>query len=244
MAGTVEWPVNQPSDPTKLETPVDILTSYHYFKDIDMQQVASWGTRIIGDSGAFSAMTSGEPMDREDFHEWANRWKDALFWTASLDVIGDFDGTLENWLAARKDGLELVPTVHYGEDPERLDTLADYGASLVGLGGMVPYTSEPKRLMRWCLQMHKYARDNHPDMRFHGWGITHPLLLDNLPWWSTDSSGFASAFRFGTLKLWNPERGRFTAVELNGRNLAEFARLIREDYGLDWREIATSNPDN
>lgn len=239
-----DWPINQPSDHTRLDVPTDILCSFHYFSDIDMGAMHSWGTRIIGDSGAFSAMSLGKPIEREQFHAWAARWADALLWVAALDVIGDAEASYQNWLAARRDGLELVPTIHYGEGTAQLDRFAEEGATLIGLGGMVPYSSEKDRLMRWCLMMHRHARDHHPQVRFHGWGISHPYLVDNLPWWSTDSSGFSSCFRFGTLRLWEPRRGRFVGVDLNGRDLARHARLLREVYGIDWRVVAESKSEN
>lgn len=239
-----DWPINQPDDPTRLDVPTDILCSFHYFGDIDMGAMRSWGTRIIGDSGAFSAMSTGKPIEREVFHAWADRWRDDLLWVAALDVIGDAEASYQNWLAARRDGLELVPTIHYGEGTAQLDRFAEEGATLIGLGGMVPYSSEKDRLMRWCLMMHRHARDHHPQVRFHGWGISHPYLVDNLPWWSTDSSGFSSCFRFGTLRLWEPRRGRFVGVDLNGRDLARHARLLREVYGIDWRVVAESKSEN
>lgn len=239
-----DWPINQPDDHTRLDVPTDILCSFHYFGDIDMGAMRSWGTRIIGDSGAFSAMSLGKPIEREQFHAWAARWADALLWVAALDVIGDAEASYQNWQAARRDGLELVPTIHYGEGTAQLDRFAEQGATLVGLGGMVPYSSEKDRLMRWCLMMHRHARDHHPQIRFHGWGISHPYLVDNLPWWSTDSSGFSSCFRFGTLRLWEPRRGRFVGVDLNGRDLARHARLLREVYGIDWRLVAESKSEN
>lgn len=239
-----DWPINQPDDPTRLDVPTDILCSFHYFGDIDMGAMRSWGTRIIGDSGAFSAMSTGKPIEREVFHAWADRWRDDLLWVAALDVIGDAEASYQNWLAARRDGLELVPTIHYGEGTAQLDRFAEEGATLIGLGGMVPYSSEKERLMRWTLMMHRHARDHHPQVRFHGWGISHPYLVDNLPWWSTDSSGFSSCFRFGTLRLWEPRRGRFVGVDLNGRDLARHARLLREVYGIDWRVVAESKSEN
>lgn len=238
------WQINQPGDATPLSVPTDILCSYHYFSKLDMGAIASWGTRIIGDSGAFSAMTSGSPIDREEFHAWADRWKGSLFWAAALDEIGDAAASFANWQAARRDGLELVPTIHYGEGTAQLDRFAEEGATLIGLGGMVPYSSEKERLMRWTLMMHRHARDHHPQVRFHGWGISHPYLVDNLPWWSTDSSGFSSCFRFGTLRLWVPKRGRFVSVDLNGREAAKHATLLRETYGVDWKLVSTSTPAN
>ena len=143
-----DWPINQPDDPTRLDVPTDILCSFHYFGDIDMGAMRSWGTRIIGDSGAFSAMSLGKPIEREEFHAWAARWDDALLWVAALDVIGDAEASYQNWQAARRDGLELVPTIHYGEGTAQLDKFAEEGATLIGLGGMVPYSSEKEQLMR------------------------------------------------------------------------------------------------
>lgn len=240
----LDFPVNQPGDATILNAPVDILTSFFYYRDVNMAEMKSWGTRIIGDSGAFSAMSMGTPIDRDEFHAWAKKWKDTLYWTAALDMIGDPKGTYANWKAAQREGLDLVPTIHYGEPPEMMNQYVDQGVNFLGLGGMVPYKSEPKRLMRWCLSMHIYARDNFPDVRFHGWGTTHSTLVDGLPWWSVDSSGFASAFRFGTMKLFDPQVGRTRSVPLDGKSIAKHARLLRSSYGTDWRAISVSKPAN
>lgn len=237
------WPVNADPSDIPLDTPVDILCSFHYFKDMDMAEVRSWGTRIIGDSGAFSAFTSGGSIDREEFHQWAATWGDDLFWTASLDVLGDARTSLANWKAAKADGLNLVPTVHYGEPPTTLDPYIEEGADFIGLGGMVGYASEADRLMRWLIPMFRHVRDHHPHVRFHGWGISHPRLVDRLPWWSTDSSGFSSAFRFGTLRLFDPRRGVFVGVDLNGRDLARYRHVLATHYGIeDWRSVAVSTP--
>lgn len=236
-------PINSfPGDEVMLDVPTDILCSYFYFSDIDLGAVRSWGTRIIGDSGAFSAFTSGKPIHLADFHAWADRWRDDLFWVASLDVIGDAVGSRENWKAARSDGLQLVPTLHYGADPSDLAWYVDQGVDFIGLGGMVPYSSEPDRLMRWLVPMFKWVRDNAPHVRFHGWGISHPRLVDRLPWWSTDSSGFSSVFRYGSLRLWLPHRSRFVIVNMDGRDARRYAKVLREIYGVrDWRRVSVSN---
>lgn len=239
-----EWPINSyPGDEVRLAVPTDVLTSYFYFQRIDLAAMRAWGLRIIGDSGAYSAMTSGSPVDREEFHRWAAYWSETLLWTASLDVIGEADATYRNWQAAQADGLALVPTIHHGESTATLDRYAEQGADLIGLGGMVPYASEFDRLLRWCLMMFRHARDHHPHVRFHGWGVSHPSLMDNLPWWSADSSGFSAAFRFARLRLFDPSKGRFVGVALNGRDVAAHHRLLADHYGLtDWRAVLVSTP--
>jgi len=228
-----------------LRTPANALVSFHYFAESDMAELASWGLRIIGDSGAYSAASQGTHIDRDKFYGWARQWRHCLLWVAGLDVIGDDDATWKNWVNAPSD-LRLVPTVHYGVPGSAIDKYVEAGADLIGLGGMVPYKSEPERLLRWCAQMMKYARDRHPHVRFHGWGVTHPALMMKLPWWSVDSSGYASAFRYGTMALVDPDVVPFRRfqVKLNGRDIAPHAALLRKHYGLqDWSRVAVSNRD-
>lgn len=236
------WPINSRPGDAPLDVPTDVLTSYHYFKRVDIGAVRSWGTRIIGDSGAFSAHSLGAEVDREDFHAWCSRWRDALLWAASLDVIGNADATWVNWCAARRDGLNLVPTIHYLGAPSLMDRYVAQGVDLIGLGGLVALSSERTRAMRWLVGMFRHARDNYPHVRFHGWGLSAPDILDRLPFWSADSSSFASAFQFGVLRLFDPRTGRLFAVELDGRQTAKHRALLAEHYRVDWRAIAISTP--
>jgi len=227
-----------------LELPVNVLASYHFYRRSNMQEMASWGLRIIGDSGAYSAAVAGARIELEAYAEWVKRWESSLHWAASLDVIGDPEGTWRNWRALTALGVRTVPTLHYPHDPRGLDRLVEAGADFIGLGGMVPYKSEPQRLLRWSAAVMRYARDNHPHVRFHGWGVTHPQLLLNLPWWSVDSSGYASAYMYGRLILWDPEKARRITVPVGkeGRAVAAHARLLSNHYGLDdWRRIEVSN---
>jgi hypothetical protein len=202
-----------------------------------------WGLRLIGDSGAFSADSQNATIDRDAFYEWAVRWQHDLYWIASLDVIGDLKQSWANWRAAPP-GLRLVPTVHYGAPVESIDRYVEAGADLIGLGGMVPFKSESPRLLRWCLAMMRYARDNHPHVRFHGWGVTHPQLMMNLPWWSVDSSGYSASFRYGRMTLFDPEAKCRVGVVLDGKDMARHRDLLRRHYGVDWRDVATSTAAN
>jgi hypothetical protein len=216
-----------------LEYPINSLVSFHYFKDIDIAEMRGWGLRIIGDSGAFSALTTGAPVDVREFAAWGKRWKRDLFWLASLDVIGDPKGTRKNYEILRSEGLDVIPTIHYGADPSLLDEYAAEGVDFMGLGGMVGRKSEPKRLLRWTLGVFRYARKKHPQMRLHGWGVTHPELLMNLPWFSVDSSGFSSAYRYGRLTLFDPSTAKRVGIEMDGRDIYRHKDLVANVYGLD-----------
>lgn len=233
----------QPVTPLRLDYPVNVLTSFHYFRRRDMGALHRAGLRIIGDSGAYSAASLGTTVDRDAYYAWVARWQHVLHWCAGLDVIGDDDATYRNWLAAPAD-LQLVPTVHYGVEPSAIDKYAEAGATLIGLGGMVPHKSQPMKLLRWAAQVMRYARDQHPQVRFHGWGVTHPQLIMNLPWWSVDSSGWGAAYRYGRAVLIDPTTGARVNATLDGRDMARHATLLRQHYGVDWTEVSESRPEN
>lgn len=228
-----------------LRWPASALVSFHYYPDPALvARLAAGGLRLVADSGAFSALTQGAPITVDTFTPWAHAVRDHTCWVASLDVIGDPDGTWDNWQALRTQGLDTIPTIHYGTHPKVLDRYAEEGVDFLGMGGMVGRKSEQARLMRWTVQVMRYARDNHPGMRFHGWGVTHPQLVMNLPWWSVDSSGFGQAYRFGRLNLFNPETGKSEKADMDGRDVFRLGRLLRRHYGTTPDALAYSTPAN
>lgn len=222
-----------------LRYPVNALASYHYFAETDMDALCRMGLRCVGDSGAFSAANANAPISLDSFAAWASRWQRSLAWVASLDKIGDERGSWRNYRELRDSyKLNVIPTVHYGADPTALDRYAADGVDFVGLGGMVPYKAQIDRLMRWCVAMFRYARDTHPQMRFHGWGVTSPRMIVNLPWYSVDSSKVSTAGRYGLLHLFNPRTGKTSDVAVNGRAMFAEADLLRDVYGVEPADVA------
>jgi hypothetical protein len=226
-----------------IPAPRNILVSYHYFKDYGLDRLGS-SMRIIGDSGAYSAHSQGYEINTPELAAWGRKWKHRLLWLASLDVIGDAALTRRNWHAmVDGEGIPGVPTIHFGCDPSLMDYYAERGVDFLGLGGMV---GKPiNRQMRWLVSTFRYARDHHPQMRFHGWGVTAPTLLQ-LPFFSVDSSGWTSAQRFGRITLRDPHSNADHAIALDGRSTytPEVARLLRDQYGVNPSEIATSSAAN
>lgn len=226
-----------------LRHPINSLVSFHYFENHDIKEMKDWGLRLIGDSGAFSAASQGTPINIRAFADWAKKWRDSLSWVASLDVIGDAQGSRKNFDWLRNKDLDVIPTIHYGADPSLIKDYVKDGVDFIGLGGMVGRKSEPKRLLRWTLSMFKYARDNHPEVRFHGWGVTHPDLVMNLPWFSVDSSGFSSAYRFGRLSLFDPRTAKKVGITLDGSDILQHSELLRTVYGIDPANVSVSTRD-
>ncbi len=225
-----------------IPAPRNILVSYHYFKRFDLNRFA--GLRVIGDSGAFSAKHQGATITTAELAAWAKRWSHRLCWVAALDVIGDAEGTRRNWHELVDDhGVPGVPTVHFGAAPETMDYYVERGVDFIGLGGLVGRPAPAQ--MRWMVAMLRYARDRHPGVVFHGWGVTHTDVLQ-LPLFSVDSSGWGGGYRYGRLTLRDPATGKAHGLDLDGRTTyaPEVARLLARHYGVSPSEVAKSGPHN
>lgn len=228
--------------PLTIPPPRNILVSYHYFKDYDLNRFA--GLRVIGDSGAYSAYTQNVTITVPELAAWANKWRHRLCWVAALDVIGDHKASQRNWQIMVDDyGIPAVPTLHYMEPMSVLDYYHSRGVDFVGLGGMVGLST--KGQLRWLISVFRYARDRFPDMRFHGWGVTAREILQ-LPFFSVDSSGWGAGYRYGRVTLRDPLTGKAHTVVLDGRSTytPEIARLLTRHYGVSPSEVATSGPHN
>lgn len=217
------------------------LVSYHYTKTGDLDRLA--GLRVIGDSGAFSAKTQGAVITVDDLYAWQDQWRHRLYWGAALDVIGNPEATYRNWLVGvdRYD-MPVVPTIHFGTNPREIDRYVARGCDFIGLGGLVGVSRKPA--MRWLVQVLRYARATHPQVRFHGWGCTsnHHALL---PFYSVDSSSWGSAFRYGNVMLVDPRTGAKTPYSTNGSDVyrQDISSLLADYYNMPPSKVAQSTPD-
>ena len=162
--------------------------------------------RVIIDSGAFTAWTTGKTIHPKDYAEWAlefeQRWrpKMAMLEFMNLDVIGDQDGTWQNQAILEGLGMKPLPIVTYGVDLKHLDrALKDY--DYIALGGLVPYTRQRDKLRKWldaCFaRVMKYRKKTGTMRRVHLLGVTTDWVLKRYPCYSSDSSSWVSCLRFG-----------------------------------------------
>lgn len=227
-----------------LPLPFSTLVSFHFFQEERGKEIVRnlgrSGAFVIADSGAFSALTQGATIDLDVYAQWLVEMQGYVAWAASLDVIGNVEASWQNWRTLTAQGLRTVPTVHFTAPTSALDRYADAGATLVGLGGLVNGRDLAGQV-RWLINMFRHARDHHPQVRFHGWGVSSgPRLLDHLPFFSVDSSGFGAAYRYGRAQLWDSAAGRNRSVPLDGYSPGAHGRFLREEYGVEPRDIARS----
>lgn len=197
---------------------LDALVSYHYFRNPEhmatIRKLAGRGVGIIGDSGAYSALTQGARIDLDQFGAWAQEYRDVFRWIASLDVLGNPQASWANYQALRAAGVgDVVPTIHLHTPPAEMDRYVADGATLIGLGA-VSVAPKDDAALRWLVACFRHARDHHPHVRFHGWGIAVMRYLRALPFWSVDSSGIGAAYRYGSARLLDPTSGRLTRVDI------------------------------
>jgi hypothetical protein len=162
--------------------------------------------RVIIDSGAFTAWSTGKAIDPRDYAEWAldfdKRWrhKMASLEFMNLDVIGDQDASWRNQAILEGLGMTPLPIVTYGVDMAHLDrALRDY--DYIALGGLVPHSRDKKKLQTWldaCFsRVMKYKKETGILRRIHLLGITTDWVLKRYPCFSSDSSSWVSCLRFG-----------------------------------------------
>ncbi|MGA5202781.1 hypothetical protein [Streptomyces variegatus] len=214
-----------------------VLTSFHYFRDRDMSDLVDqlrtgYGGRVdvFADSGAFSAVTLGAAISLPDYRAWLTDWRPLITTAATLDVIGDPVATARNTKALEASGLTVLPTFHVGTPwPVLEDLCARY--RYVALGGMVPYWRRPKELMRWLVRCFRLAAET--GTVFHGFGQTNLDIIKALPFYSVDSSTWASGARYGKVRIFDDVRGRMTEFQAGDHTRAQRHAAQLRQHGMD-----------
>lgn len=101
----------------------------------------------------------------------------------------------------------------------------------MALGGVAGTRQAQNKKMRWYVKCFKMAGDT----KLHGFGITAYNVLRDLPWYTVDSSSWASGVRFGHIPVYNPWTHKFIKLErADIKHINEMQHIIRY-YNLDPR---------
>lgn len=225
------------------------LASYFYLRmqgDTLEESLVRWfGERparadidMFVDSGAFTALSSGNPIDVHEYGRWLTAGGlDTVQVVANLDVIGNdrasAEATWRNYLVLRDEyGVPVIPVVHVGEPVEMLDRYLDRGEDYIALGGLVG--RRWKVALPWVLQAWRRVGEH---AVFHGFGLTHTDALSDLPWYSVDSSSWLVGAMYGQVMLHDGRRLKVFSVSDrsaggNTSRTREFVKLAR-DHGFD-----------
>ena len=184
------------------------LATFADKKEVDNTEysVIDLRPRVIIDSGAFTAWTSGKSIDPRDYAKWAldfkERWEHKMqaLYFMNLDVIGDQDASWVNQSILEGLGLKPIPIITFGAEKRHLIRALD-NYDYIALGGLVPYTREKPKLQKWldfcfAIIMQKYKATGVMP-KIHLLGVTTDWVLKRYPCFSSDSSSWVSCLRFG-----------------------------------------------
>ena len=242
---------------TKIEPPANepltmrILISYHYFQDVNvgamirkLQDLSGIEKMdVFADSGAFTAQSQGVHIELSEYVEWIHKWEEYLTVYLNLDVIGNQEGTNANQeTLENKFGVHPVPVFTFQWHGSDYDTLAwqldkyEY----ISLGGMVPFMMRPKAVMPHLIKCFKMAGDR---AVFHGLGCTSKQILNNMPFYSVDSSSWSSGGRWRTVHAFDEKKGRWIRGDWkrhHGKIQESLLRLAPffDRFGLDIHHAA------
>ena len=141
---------------------------------------------IFLDSGGYSAKTKGVNIDIDEYINFIKKYEKQIQTYAVLDVIGDFEKTMENQIYMEDCGVNPLPVFHYGGELSNLELLCskyDY----IALGGLVPYARQKKELKNW---LDKCFSVIGTETKIHGFGMTGIDILLRYPFYSVDSTSW------------------------------------------------------
>lgn len=180
------------------------------------------------DSGAFSAYNSGTTIDLSAYISECKRLMESdptLTEIFSLDVIGDYKGTLKNTEKMWAAGVPAVPCYHIGEPVDALKYMAK-NYPKIALGGVARVRQKKK--LEWTKQC--FARIW--PKKIHGFGFGTERAVLGFPFHSVDATsweigpcGFGQWRVYGKLQWRGSKQNLRVEVEWY-MNLEEKARQI------------------
>lgn len=191
------------NDAASPEPKLNLLISYFYFRNVDVEEWLGQfkhPVRVFADSGAFSAHSQGKPLGVGEYVEWLHRWQHLFDHYAALDVKGNVDLGLKNLATMERAGLRPIPVFHGGEDLSVLDELISHGYPYIALGNIAKtIAGHSENTGAWLVECFQRGEGK---CVFHGFGMTTPKYLWQLPFYSTDSSSWSAGFRFGAVGVY------------------------------------------
>ena len=166
---------------------------------------------IFLDSGAFSAKSTGNPIDIQNYMSYIKKHINEIKVYANLDVIGSAEKTWENQAIMEAEGLNPLPVFHPMSDPVKYLHRCLDNYEYFAVGGIAHKgASGPMRREIldgvWNILTHN---DGMPKAKVHGFGVTDTVLLHRYPFFSVDSSSWVYRGRYGMIVVPQIKNGEY-----------------------------------
>jgi hypothetical protein len=163
-----------------------LLVSYVYLEPFLKNRHRYHYRDWVMDSGAFSAHNSGTEVKLQDYINCCKglmATDPKMTEVFSLDVIGDWKASLKNTEEMWRQGVQAIPTFHFGSPWPELKTMAkDYPK--IALGGLVGQAVRPRDA--WIGQC--FARVW--PKKIHGFGLSGEKTIMRFPFHSVDATNW------------------------------------------------------
>jgi hypothetical protein len=170
---------------------VPILVSFYGLKK--NYQKPSWVSKIMLDSGAFSAWRQKTSVDFKSYIEYCKQHQNDYDVVIELDVVNDPETSIKNYMIMRKKGLKVIPVWHIAEPFAQLERFADI-APYICIGGIAWVDKNTKYAV---LKKVFKAFPDPAKVGFHGLGINSTSIIKAFPWISVDAATVPRQARYG-----------------------------------------------
>jgi len=195
-------------------------------------------SKLMLDSGAFSAFTQNKPVDIDKYIAYVLANKKIFDYKIALDIFGDERQSYFNWKKITAAGIKNIPVFHAtASDWKYLYKYADE-TDYIGIGGIALLGYADRKPL-----LSKIFRD-FPDstkIGFHGFGVNDERLMVEFPWRSIDARTAHLLARFGLIQTpWGVLRinPNFPA---GGRKAIEWQSGIKKDIVFEWLTSINAN---
>ena len=183
-------------------------TTFAHKKEVEIKEkfFNDLRPRVIIDSGAFTAFTTGKIINPKDYASWSldfqKRWEHRMksLYFMNLDVIGNQDDSWKNQSILESLGMKPIPIITFGCDKKHLIRALD-NYDYIALGGLVPHSRNKIKLQKWLDYCFNIIMGRYKETgimpRIHLLGITTDWVLKRYPCYSSDSSSWVACLRFG-----------------------------------------------
>jgi len=196
---------------------VNLLCSYAFHESTDIAKVRRDLVcgRMLIDSGAFTAFTTGRIITLNEYAEFLERWRGCWDHAMTLDVIGDPVRTAAQTRKLHMRGLPVMPVFTKGGTLQEFDAMVkDVGYVAVGGTVGLPLKHQLSRVR----MLQRRAQDLGGGI--HALGVGSMTALRAARPYSADASSVSGAFRFGTVVY-------FDGKEIRNTPISDHAKLTR-----------------
>lgn len=212
-----------------------MLLSFAFFSTADIGALRKQMPcgRLMIDSGAFTALSTGRPIQLDDYARFLETWRGSWDQAVTLDVIGDPVATMRNTRKLHDRGINVMPVFTRGGTVEEFDSMVkEFGYVCVGGGVGMP---KPLVIDRLSALQHR-AEQNGGGI--HALGVGNMNGVRQIRPFSCDASNISSSFVWGRMICYDGRR--FHSVRLVETKLMRKLLIHFRDQGLEMAEMAAA----